>query len=82
MRTYFKFFQKIYIPSSVIAGYQTVEAGSVDSLALHIAIVGAAILIGILLKKSLINLGRVFPSFRGNSMECILRIMAGTETFA
>ncbi len=44
-----------------IAGYQTVEAGSVDSLALHIAIIGAAILIGILLKKSLISLGLVFP---------------------
>jgi len=44
-----------------IAGHQTVEAGSIDSLALHVAIVGVAILIGVFLKKILMSSGILFP---------------------
>lgn len=43
-----------------VAGFQTVSAISVDSLALHLAIVGIAVLIGYGIKLGLAGIGNVF----------------------
>ena len=45
-----------------IAGRQTVAAASVDSLALHLAIIGVAIFIGYLAKLGLIRIEASFPA--------------------
>lgn len=45
-----------------IAGRQTVSAASVDSLALHLAIIGAAIFVGYLIKLGLIRVESIFPA--------------------
>ncbi len=53
---------EVFDPSKrPVAGYQTVNPESVDSLALHIAIVGMAILIGYGLKELLLLLEFPFP---------------------
>ena len=45
-----------------VAGRQTVAAASVDSLALHLAIIGVAIFIGYLAKLGLIRIEAFFPA--------------------
>jgi len=45
-----------------VAGRQTVAAASVDSLALHLAIIGVAIFIGYLAKLGLIRIEACFPA--------------------
>jgi len=53
---------EIYDPEQrPVAGYQTVAAESVDSLALHLGIVGVAVLIGFGLKQALLLLELVSP---------------------
>jgi ESS family glutamate:Na+ symporter len=49
-----------------VAGYQTVSADSVDSLALHLAIIGAAVLIGYGLKLGLVQLESLSPTLAKN----------------
>ncbi|MEA2077816.1 MAG: sodium/glutamate symporter [Candidatus Marinimicrobia bacterium] len=50
------------------AGKQTVSPASVDTLALHIAVVGIAIFIGYLLKLGLIGLESLSPSMQENGI--------------
>jgi len=45
-----------------IAGRQTVSAASVDSLALHLAVIGVAIFIGYLIKLGLLEVEALFPA--------------------
>ncbi len=45
-----------------IAGRQTVSPASVDSLALHLAIIGVAIFIGYLFKLGLLQIESIFPT--------------------
>jgi ESS family glutamate:Na+ symporter len=51
-----------------IAGRQTVSAESIDSLALHLAIIGIAILIGYGLKQGLILFESMFPYLAENKI--------------
>ncbi|MCK4813753.1 MAG: sodium:glutamate symporter, partial [Candidatus Marinimicrobia bacterium] len=50
------------------AGKQTVLSASVDTFALHIAIVGAAIFIGYILKQGLIGIESLFPAMQKNGI--------------
>ena len=51
-----------------IAGRQTVAAASVDSLALHLAIIGVAIFIGYLAKLGLIRIEAFFPALAAKKL--------------
>lgn len=51
-----------------VAGYQTVSADSVDSLALHLAIIGVSILIGYGLRELLLTLEYFFPVLAENKL--------------
>jgi ESS family glutamate:Na+ symporter len=51
-----------------IAGRQTVSADSIDSLALHLAIIGIAVLIGYGLKIGLLSLESLSPYLRENNV--------------
>lgn len=51
-----------------IAGRQTVSAESIDSLALHLAIIGVAVLIGYGLKQGLILIESLFPYLSENKI--------------
>ena len=51
-----------------IAGRQTVAAASVDSLALHLAIIGVAIFIGYLAKLGLIRIEASFPALAAKKL--------------
>ncbi len=50
------------------AGKQTVFSGSIDTLALHIAVVGIAIFIGYLLKLGLIGIESLSPAMQKNGI--------------
>ena len=50
------------------AGKQTVASSSVDSFALHIAIVGMAVFIGYLIKLGLTGIESIFPAMRENGI--------------
>jgi len=58
-----------------VAGRQTVSADSIDSLALHLAIIGIAVLIGYVLKAGLMQLQTHIPYLARN------RIMEGFPLF-
>jgi len=45
-----------------IAGRQTVSPDSIDSLALHLAIIGIAVLIGFIFKQGMLGIESLFPS--------------------
>jgi ESS family glutamate:Na+ symporter len=51
-----------------IAGRQTVSADSIDSLALHLAIIGIAVLIGYGLKMGLVGLESLSPALQKNKI--------------
>jgi ESS family glutamate:Na+ symporter len=51
-----------------IAGRQTVTAESIDSLALHLAIIGIAVLIGYVFKQALVGLESFFPYLEKNKI--------------
>jgi ESS family glutamate:Na+ symporter len=51
-----------------IAGRQTVSADSIDSLALHLAIIGIAVLIGYGLKMGLVSLESLSPYLKENKV--------------